>query len=103
MVAKSSMPVSRPCKHGENTKNTLSMKAEHEPDLYPASKASKASKSMLTLDIAKGRICSGTAVERGAQSSAVYRGLPLCISASLRLPAGSCIFLVLGSFVLSCV
>ena len=42
--------------------------SEHEPDLYAASKSSKA---VLTLDIAKCRIYSSTAVERGAQSSAV--------------------------------
>ena len=54
--------------------------SEHEIDLYPASKSSKAT---LTLDIPKGRIYSSIVVDRG---------LPL---------PGFCIFLVLGSFVLS--
>ena len=46
---------------------------KHEPDLYPASKSSKA---ILTLDIGKGRIYSSRA------QSAVYRGLPLYLFAS---------------------
>ena len=56
--------------------NTLSIKAEHEPDLYPASKSSKV---LLTLDIAEGRIQSSRA------RSAVYLGLPLPLCLSLVL------------------
>ena len=64
----------------QRKENTLSMKAEHKPDLYTASK------TILTLGIAK---CEYTAVERGAQSTAVC-------------PSASPWFLyILDSFVLS--